>query len=228
MVKNHLKRLNAPKTWKIKRKGIKFVTKPNPNRSMKEGLPLNIIIRDILGYAKTTEEVKRILSENNVLIDGVRRKDHRFCVGFMDTIKFIETKKSFRVIINKKGKIDLIKIEENDANIKLSRLINKNKIKGKTQLNLFDGKNILVEKDNYKTGDTLVLSIPKQEIKTCLKLERGSLIYLTGGSHIGEICTVEDILGNKIRYKIKKGDIFETLKEYAFVIGKDKPIIKVE
>jgi small subunit ribosomal protein S4e len=229
MVKNHLKRLNAPRTWKIKRKGIKFIVKPNPGpHSMSEGVPLTVIIRDILGYAKTTREVKRILSENNVLIDGIRRKDHRFVTGFMDTITFTETKEYFRVVINKKGNIILIKIDEKDASIKPCKIIGKTKIKGKTQLNLFDGKNILVEKEEYKTGDSLVLAVPKQEIKSYLKLDKGSLVYLTSGSHIGEIGTIEGIMGNKIKYKTPKGDVFETLKKYAFVIGKDKSIIKLE
>ena len=53
------------------------------------------------------------------------------------------------------------------------------------------------------------------------------LIYLIGGKHIGDMGKVEDVHGDKIRYKSRKGDVYETLKEYAFVIGKEKPSIKL-
>ena len=229
MVKNHLKRLNTPKTWDVKRKRIKFIIRPNPGaHSLDDGMPIGVILRDLLGYAKTTREVKRILQENNIIVDGIRRKDPHFSVGFMDTIKFTEIKEAFRVIINKRGKISLLKINEKESSLKPCKIKGKTKLKAKTQLNLFDGKNILIEKDDYKTGDTLLLSLPKQEIKAHLKLEKGALICLTMGSHIGEVGVVEDIMANKIKCKTKKGSVFETLKKYAFVIGKDKPIVTIE
>ena len=53
------------------------------------------------------------------------------------------------------------------------------------------------------------------------------MIYLTGGRHIGEIGKVQDIIGNRILYNTETGDTVETLKEYAFPIGKDKPLIKL-
>jgi ribosomal protein S4E len=53
------------------------------------------------------------------------------------------------------------------------------------------------------------------------------LIYLTGGKHIGQIGKIQDIIGNRILYKTESGDVVETLKDYAFPIGKDKPLIKL-
>jgi len=45
---------------------------------------------------------------------------------------------------------------KSDAEWKLCRIQNKTIVKGKkVQLNLHDGKNKLVEKDEYKTGDVL-------------------------------------------------------------------------
>ena len=106
MAKKHLKRLNAPKSWKIKRKGIKFITRPNPGaHSFSLGMPINIVLREIFEYAKTTKEVKNILNNKEVLINGVRRKDHRFIVGFMDIIAIPGIKAYFRVLLDKKGKL---------------------------------------------------------------------------------------------------------------------------
>jgi len=229
MVKNHLKRLAAPRSWPIKRKETTFITRPKPGpHSLKLGMSLGVLIRDILKYAKTTGEVKKILQNRDVLVDGVRRKEHKFIIGLMDVIGIPEIKKCYRVVLDKKGKISLIEIEKDDTSIKPCRIINKNKVRGKTQLNLFDGRNILVDKDDYNVNDTIIISLPNQEIKKHIKFEKNALVFLTGGKHIGEIGLVEDIISDKIRYKNKKGDVFETLKKYAFAIGKEKPEIKLE
>ena len=111
MVKNHLKRLNAPKRWKIKRKGLKFVTKqmPGPHK-MDRSIPLNIVIRDLLKYANTAREVKNILNNKTVLINGVRRKEPKFPVGLFDVMEIKDTGEYFRVVLDKKGKIVLISL----------------------------------------------------------------------------------------------------------------------
>src|SRR3989338_3925974 len=171
-----LKRLNMPKTWHIKRKGIKFITRPNPGRRFDLAMPINLIIKDLLKYAKTNKEVRAILQTRNVLVDGKRKKEVKLPVGLFDAID-IEND-YFRVIINKKGKIEVIKTSKDDAAIKPCKIIGKTKVKGKTQLNLYDGKNILVEKDTYKVGDTLIISLPKQDIKKHIKFEKNALVYL--------------------------------------------------
>ena len=228
MVKNHLKRLNSPKKWRVKRKGITFITRPLPGpHNMERSLPLNIIIRDILNYAKTTREVKDILNNKAVLVNGIKRQDVKFPVGLFDVLEIKETKEYFRIILDSKGKISLIVTDKSDSEIRPAKIVNKSKIKGKTQINLIDGTNILVDKDEYKTGDTLMLSVPKKEIKNVLKFDKKMMIYLTDGKHIGEIGVIEDIKENKISYKVKDG-VFETLKDYVFIIGKDKALIKLQ
>jgi len=225
----HLKRHFAPKTWKIKRKGIKYVTKPSPGAHKKEAsLPLNVILRDILGYANSNREVKYILEKKNVGIDGVRRRDHRFPVGLLDVLSLDDTNEYFRVILDKKGKIGLIGIKKEESKLKLCKIIGKNMIKGKTQLNLHDGKNILLQGGNYKVGDSILLKLGKKyEIKEKIGFDKNVLVFLTGGRHIGEIGKVQDIIGNRVLYETEKGGIIETSKDDVFPVGKDKPLIKL-
>jgi len=227
MVKRHLKRLVAPKSWKIKRKGITFVTRPNPGmHSKKNSTSINVVLRDMLNYARTTRDVKMILADKGVLVDKKQVKDHRFSVGVMDIIEMPKINKCLRVLLNKKGNICLVEIKGDETKIKLCKIIEKTVIKkGKIQLNLNDGRNIIIDKNNYNTGDTLVIEVPEQKIKEHLKFEKESSVYLSGGKHKGESGIVEEIKDSMIKVKPKSGESFETLKKFAFVIGKENPII---
>jgi|TARA_Y100000310_G_scaffold159627_1_gene159237 small subunit ribosomal protein S4e len=220
----HLSRLIAPKSWPIKRKNIKFIVKPSSGpHSLKNCIPLNILLKDSFNYANTTREVRKILNNKDILIDKFLRKDHRFPVGIMDVIDVPKTNESYRIFINKKGKFAFIKIDKENSNIKPSKIIGKTILKKKkVQLNLYDGKNILVDKDNYKVGDSLLLDLTKKKIKSHLKFEKDAVIYLTEGKYKGSIGKLEKIdeklTKPMITIKTKDGS-FETNKKYAFVIG---------
>ena len=226
---NHLSRLNSPKSWAIKKKGIKWVIKPSAgSHSPETSLPLGIVIRDVLLLSKTTRETKKILSDNHILINNIVRKDIKFPVGLMDTVAIHSLNNYYRVLLNKKGKIILAPIKKEDANLLYCKIINKTIISDKkVQLNLLYGKNILVDKDLYKVGDTLIIS-DKDELKKHLKLEKGSGIYLINGKHVGSTGSLEGIHrfegSQPDKLIIKLGDKkIETLKDYAFVV--DKPLL---
>lgn len=229
MAKSHLKRLAAPRTWAISRKENVFITRPNPGaHSMMFGISLSTLMTDLIGCAKTKKEVKSILHNKEILVDRARRRDEKFMAGLMDTIHLKEIDESYRVILDRKGKLAVVRIDEKEAGIKPSRIMNKTMLKkGLTQLNMIDGRNMLVRDGKYNVGDTLMLSLPEQEIKGHLKLEPGMIAYLIGGKHTGDHGLIEAVEGNSI--KIKSGSaVFETAKQYAFVIGKDKPMISLE
>ncbi|MEK6943140.1 MAG: 30S ribosomal protein S4e [Nanoarchaeota archaeon] len=225
---SHLKRMATPKTWHINRKKNKFVTKPAPGpHSSDISLALGTLVKEVFNYAATTREVKKILNANSVKVDGTVRKDFRFPVGIFDTVEF-SNGKHFRLILNKKGKIDTIETSKEESSMKPAKIIGKAMVKGKVQLNFYDGKNKLAEKNDYKVGDSVMLSLPDQKISKHLKLQKKATIFLTSGKHVGETGKIEDIAGNKIIYKDHNGELVETLKEYAFVIGEDKPLIALD
>ena len=115
-MKNHLKRIASPRTWAIDRKNNKFITRPRPGaHSFENGLALGVIIRDHLKLASTMSEVKKTLNNNEVLVDGKRRKDHRYLIGLFDVLKI--AKKSYRIIFDRKGRIIVTEISEKDKNI---------------------------------------------------------------------------------------------------------------
>jgi small subunit ribosomal protein S4e len=226
-MKNHLKRISSPRTWKIDRKSNKFTIKPNPGaHSLEMGMSLGVIMRDILNYAQTASEVRKILKNEEVLVDGKRRKDYRYIVGLFDVISFPKIEKNYRFTIDNKGKLNLVTIESQEANLKLASVVGKTKLKSdKMQINLHDGKNIISAED-IKVGDTLLLELPKQTIKKVLKLNEGSTIILIKGKHSGDVGTYKGMEGKEAVYQ-KGNEEIKTTKKYIFVIGQDKPEIKV-
>jgi small subunit ribosomal protein S4e len=228
MSKKHLKKINMPKTWDIKRKGTVYIKRPLPGpHGFDYGLALSVVLKDMLKIAKTTKEVKNILNNHDLLIDGVKRKEPKFIVGFLDVISIPKTKENFRIVFNKKGKLDFIKIDEKESKLKLCKINGKRMHKKGLQVNLSDGRNVFTDKKDIKVGDSVLIEFPKQEIKNTLKLEKGALVILIGGKHIGTIATIEEIKDNVMKCK-NKDNTFETSKKYAFVIGKEKSLIKVE
>jgi small subunit ribosomal protein S4e len=97
---------------------------------------------------------------------------------------------------------------------------------GITQLHLHDGRNILLDaKSDYKTGDSIVISLPDQKIKKHLPIKEGALAYLTGGSHIGETAkVVESIVKRSSKANETIFDNFGTVSEYVFIIENEKDL----
>jgi len=224
---SHLKRLSMPKSWPIKRKGIKFVIKSKPGpHSLDTSIPLGIVLRDILRYCNTMREAKFILNNKIILVDGRRRKDYRFPVGLFDIIRIADIEGAFRVVFDEKGGIKLI--SDKPLDVKLCKIVGKNKIKGKMQLKFSDGKTLILDKEGYNVGDSLFVNLPKMDVKEHIKFEKGALIYLTGGKHIGETGRIDDVVADNIIYKNDKNVLVATLKKYAFPVGKDKSLIKIK
>ncbi|MFC1690963.1 30S ribosomal protein S4e [Nanoarchaeota archaeon] len=227
MPKRHLKRLNMPRTWEIKRKVSTFITRPHPGaHKLEHGMPLGIVIKELLGLAKTTKEVKDILNNKELLVDGKRRKDQKSLVGLMDIITIPQLKKSYRMILDNRGKLKTIEIADNEVNLKLCKVMSKTLLRGKKiQLNLGSNRNIIIEKDEYTVGDTVVIGLPDQKINKVLKLEKGASIYLIGGKHLGSTGSIENIEGNMITFRTPEKEVYQTFKKFLFVVGKDKPEI---
>ncbi len=229
MVKKHLKRHATPKTWLVKRKGITFITRPNPGpHTFSRGITINLFLK-MLGHAKTSKEVKRVLQLKEVLVDGKRVKDVKRIVGLMDIVNIPSIGKAYRIVLGDDGKITAIEIDTKESLLKPCKITNKTMLKGgKMQLNLFDSKNIVVDKGDYKVGDTVLIEFPKNSVKEHIKLEKGAYIMLTAGKHIADNGVIEDIQGTKVIYKSSKNQVLTTMKKYAFAVGKDKPAVKIE
>ncbi|MBI2672487.1 30S ribosomal protein S4e [Candidatus Woesearchaeota archaeon] len=224
---SHLKRINAPKTWPIQRKTTKFVTKPNPGvHKLDEGMPIGVILREILNLAKTKRQIKIILNAGNFLVNNQIRKDFGFSAGIMDSISILLLNKHYRILHNNLGKLSLVEISKEEAEEKTYKIIGKKILKkNKMQLNLYGGKNILTPKGDYNVSDSVV--IKDNKIMKHLKLEKGAAIYLIGGKHAGSKAILTDVkkfIGptkDVIAFKLSN-KAYETLADYAYVIEIEK------
>ncbi len=227
----HLKNLPAPKTWHVQRKNTGYIVSPHAGPHQKKwSLPLAILLRDYLHLAQSMREVKRLLGQKEVLVDGIRRKDPRFPVGLFDVLSFPLTQQHYRVLFDKKGRLHPFPIGENEGHGKPCKIVGKTVLKGgKIQLNLYDGKNILAKaQDIFKVGDSLLLGLPQNAIQEVLPLQDGATVYFIRGKHRGEWGGVHSFNEKKIVYHNKNKEKLETARAYAFVIGKEKPLVRLE
>jgi len=226
----HLKRLKAPRTWRIERKVAKWTVKPSPGpHPVDRSIPLLLIVRDFLRLADTGKEARKIIAAREILVDGKARRDYKFPCGLMDVISIPKINEHYRVLFDRRGVFQLVKIDEERAKWKLCRIENKTMVRGgKIQLNLHDGRNIIVEENSYKTGDVVRISVPEQEILEVIPMEKGTLAMITGGKHTGQIAEIEEVIVTKSPMpNIVKLKGFSTIKPYVFPIGKDKPLVQL-
>ncbi|MFX0041376.1 MAG: 30S ribosomal protein S4e [Candidatus Hodarchaeota archaeon] len=237
-----LKRLNTPAFLQIKRKHGKFFIKSSPGPHPRNFcLPLLHIIRDLLKIVDNYREAKKIIGLGYFKVDGKVVKDYTFPVGLMDVLSIEKMNKHFRILPDSHYGLILHEIKEEESLYKLCRIIQKTIIKGgHIQLNLHDGRNILVKvndpknpkEDVYKRMDVLKISIPEQEVIKVLKFKENNLAIIMSGKNIGQIGKILNItkrFGPKAStVSIEhNGSHTETLYDYTFIIGEDQPEINL-
>ncbi len=219
---SHLKRIAAPRTWgMLDRKENKFTLRPHPSgHSMEFTLALGTVLRDYLGLAGTMAEAQKLCHANEVLVDGKRRKDRRATIGLFDVLSIPTLKKQWRVTLDAKGRLIVEELAANAAGQKVARVVGKTMLAGgKLQLNLYDGKNILVGKDQkVRVGDSVVISLPDLKVKKVLALEEGATVFLVKGKHAGATGTLKSVVADTAKYLNADKEEIETSKRYLFVV----------
>lgn len=226
------KSLSVNKSRNIKRKENKFTIKLKPGpHNTSQSIPLGFLVRDLLEVSTNKKETKTILNNGKIKIDGKTRKEIKFPVGLFDFISIENSKENYRMVLDSKGRLKPIKTEESKAT-KLCKITGK-KMKGKKiQLNTNDGRTFIENKTELKVGDTIKISLPEQKIIEKLAEKKGSLVYVTGGSHSGETAEIEEIIKGSINrsktIKLKtKEKNFRTTASNVFIIGEKKAEIEL-
>lgn len=228
---NQMKRLAAPRSWPLKRKVTVWVTKQSPGpHPIEKSVPAILVMRDMLKLCDTAKEARRVIGNREILVDGKPLKSHKMPIGLMDVVSVPKMKADYRMLLTDKGKFTLVPITADEAKWKLCRVENKTTVKGgKTQLNLHDGRNIVMDKNQYKTGDVLKVEVAGQAIKEAYPLTEGAMIMIIEGNKAGKTSLVAervDVRGSAPNI-VKFTDGGETVRENVFVIGKKTSAVKL-
>ncbi len=227
------KRIAVPKAVPIHdKKGKEWIANTNPGPyGKKRSMPLVVLLREVLGVADTSKEVKIILMDRKVLVDGVARTDHKFPIGFMDIVSMPDADAYYTIGV-KRGKLVPEKIEKGKIGIKLLKVTGKGTLKGnKTSIALHDGRNLLAD-NNVKVGDSIEFDLAGEKMVKLLKFGKGAKCIITDGKHSGAKVTVEEIFPNNegrpaealVSQAAQGGPeegngSFRTLANYLFVVG---------
>ena len=228
---DHMKRLAAPRSWPLKRKVSVWVTKQSAGaHSIEDSMSAVTVLRDMVGVCDTAREAKRIIGNREMFVDGKAVKNPKAPVGFMDVITIPKMNLAYRMLLTDKGKLTLVAIDESEAAWELCKIEDKTVVKGgKIQLNLSGGRNIVLDKNDYKCGDSLKVAFDGQQVMDHYPLQDGSVVFIKEGSQAGAVKTVKSL--ETVRGTASNLVLFtdgsETVARNCFVIGTQTAAIKL-
>ena len=201
-----------------------------------------ILLRESLGYARVAKEAIRIIKEGKVRIDGVVRKDHRFPVGLMDVVQIQGIGQVYRMLPKPNKGLSPSPIQEKEAGYKLCKVTGKrNVIGGKTQLNLHDGRSIIVQPrdprqkqgEEFSVGGALQLGVPDQKLMRYVPFQTGAQGLVVDGRNQGLHGKITSLTqGTQARPAMVKiqtsAEEFETPAKYVIPVGTEAPLVQLE
>lgn len=204
---------------------------PRPSQGphkLRECLPLAVLLRDRLRYALTYAEVKMIVMQRCIQVDGKVRTDATFPTGFMDVVSIERTKEHFRLLYDTKGRFVAHKIRAEEATYKLctvKRLLTAKK--GVPYAVTHDGRTVRYIHPDVGIYDTVQVDIATGKVLRHIKCEAGNLVMVTGGHNVGRVGTIvrrEPHPGSIeiVHVKDARGHAFATRVTNVFVIGEEK------
>jgi small subunit ribosomal protein S4e len=232
---DHLKRMVAPAAWRLARKEQTFITKTRAGPHNANALPIAVWLRDRMELARTMKEVKLILSQRAVLVNGKPCRDPRMGIGIFDIISIPKTEQYFRVMLDKKGRIVTVPIDAEAAKTRLARVAKKTVVAdGKVQLNLAHGANVLAD-HSVKSRDSVVLSLDGENrfaVVDHFPFAVGNMAMVIAGRHagrIGRITGITKIPGSTpntvLLEDANDGTPFETIDDYCYMVGRETPAV---
>jgi len=233
--RKHLKRMFAPHHWMLDKLKGRWAPKPSSGpHKLRECLPLIVMLRERLKYALTYREVKMIVMQRLIKVDGKVRTDMFFPAGFMDTVQIEKTKENFRLLYDTKSRFILHKVTAEEASYKLCRVRKIFKgTKATPYATTHDGRTIRYPDPAVKAMDTIRIDLNTNKPLDFIKFEVGNTVMISGGNNMGRVGVIShrerhpgsfDI----VHIKDAVGHSFCTRLSNVFVIGQGtKPWISL-
>jgi len=231
----HLKRMFAPKHWMLDKLKGRWAPKASAGpHKMRECLPLIVMLRERLKYALTYREVKMIVMQRLIKVDGKVRIDMFYPAGFMDVVQIEKTKENFRLLYDTKSRFTLHKISKEESTYKLCRVKRVTRgPKGTPYAVTHDGRTLRYPDPDVKAHDTVRLDLSTGKMLDHVKFEAGNAVMISGGNNTGRVGVIvhrERHPGSFeiVHVKDAAGHTFATRLQNVFVIGKgNKPWISL-
>jgi small subunit ribosomal protein S4e len=189
----HLKRQKATTKLPITRKGTTYVARALSHHS--DSVPVVIAVRDMLKLARTTKEVKKMINEKHLKINGNIVKDHRESIRLFN---IFEADKPYILTHLPTGKFSF---SPSSSTSRLVKITNKKLLKNnKIQLNFHDGTN-LISSDKVSVNDSL--QIENKKITKHIPLKKGIKVAIISGKYIGMEGKIQAIKNNKALLQIE-------------------------
>jgi len=224
--RKHLKRVAAPSAWMLDKLTGLYAPRPSQGpHKLRECLPLCLLLRNRLKYALSYQEVKYIVMQRLVKVDGKVRTDHCFPLGFCDVVSLDKTNEHFRMLYDTKGRYVPHKISEEEASYKLCRV---KKValgpKGIPTATTHDARTVRFVHPEVKANDTLRVDIATGKVIDFVKFEVGNKVMITGGHNVGRVGVIlerEPHPGSHeiIHVQDERGNVFATRLSNVMVIG---------
>ncbi|MGV8131779.1 MAG: hypothetical protein ACP5N7_06795 [Candidatus Pacearchaeota archaeon] len=191
----HQTRSEVIKALPLARKGTKYVARAMRNSS--NSVPLVVAVRDMLKLANTSKEVKGMLHNKRIKING------RVAKTLTDPICLfsrIEADKNYLLTILPTGRFSFVETKDNQRKLKI---IGKKLLRGKKlQYSLHDGTNVISDKEFF-VGDTLIIN-DENKIMKHIEFDKGKEVFAYKGSYIGREGKIQSISGDKVTVKFDK------------------------
>ncbi|KAJ4340086.1 40S ribosomal protein S4 [Didymella glomerata] len=232
--KKHQKRLSAPKHWLLDKLSGAYAPKASagPHKT-RDSLPLIIFLRNRLKYALNGNEVKAIVKQRLIKVDGKVRTDSTFPTGLMDVISIEKTGENFRLIYDTKGRFTVHRITAEEAQYKLGKVKRVQLGKGGIPyLVTHDARTIRYPDPAIKVNDTVKVDLSTGKIEDFIKFDTGVIVMVTGGRNMGRVGVIthrerHDGGFNIVHLKDAVDNEFTTRESNVIVIGQEKPWISL-
>ena len=188
----HVNRKNIGNFWPIPRTGTKYLAVSTHNQT--SSIPLIVIMRDILHLVQTKKELKKLLSEKQVMVNHNIIRETNYGVSLFDSINIPLIKKNYTASLNEHKKMIFNETSEKSCEKRVFKVIGKKKLAGNTmQINLLSGRNARTKED-VSVDDSILYNTKTNTVEKIIKMSASKKAYVIKGKHIGTSGTIESII----------------------------------
>lgn len=193
----HRTRIESSTKLPIQRRGTKYVARAASH--LNESVSIVLAVRDMLNLARTAKEVKKMVQDKMLKINGRIVEDYRESILLFN---ILEADKAYELSLLPTKKFTLVPVKNSSQ--RLCKVVDKRLVKnGLTQLNLHDGTNVLT-KSKIVVGDSVYLDMDAK-IKDTISIEKGKKVFIISGKYMGHEAKVLSVENNNVNIEVNGG-----------------------